>query len=154
MIDFAKIDKQTFTCLAGKGRINPHCNQFIEIGMVFDGRKPAALLAETYAWFATNQDHTRGYLKMQRVPHLARLKPNHAKYVIYRHLEHFDAVCAAWDLYPYKIEDGRVFDERTVKFDIALGTSLGYTDTDIARYLEKNYGFKTMKKGLQSNAAS
>jgi len=154
MIDFAKIDKNRFQCLASKGRINPHCNQFIEIGMVLDGRKPATLLAETYAWFATNQSHTRGYLKMQRVPHLVRLKPGHAKYVVYRYTKDFEAVCAAWDLYPYKIEDGRKFNEHTVKFDIALGTSLGYTDADIARYLEHNYGFKTMKKGLESDASS
>jgi hypothetical protein len=154
MIDFAKIDRQGFDCLAAKGRINPHGNQFLEIGMVLDGRKPAALLAETYAWFATNQDHTRGYLKMQRVPHLVRLKPNHAKYVVYRYIEDFEAVCAAWDLYPYNIEDGRVFNEQTVEFDIALGTSLGYTDADIARYLERNYGFNIVKKGLESHASS
>jgi len=114
---------------------------------VTDGKKPIAVVKEELAWLAANRYVETGYIKMKRIPKLAKRPPNMAKYAVYRYEEDFDAVSAAWDLYPYE-DRGRKFDETTVKFDIALGLALGYTDTDIAHYLKHNYSFEVLKKGL------
>ena len=150
MIDFSTISKKGFIKLARKGRLNPHGNEFNEIGMVIDGRKPAALLPKELVEHACEFRVYKGYLKWEFIPQLEHRKMFMSKCGLFRAGDHeaFQAICDAYDLYPYDLALGAILTKDTVRFDIALGRALGYTDNDVAYFLGHNYGYKKMRQGL------
>jgi len=151
MIDFSTISKTYFSKLVNKGRLNPHGNEFNEIGMVIDGRKPVALVSEDLARFACGYKVNIGYITWDFVPQLDHRTAIMAKCGLFRAKDAnpFYTLCAAYDLYPYDLTQGLVLDKKTVKFDIALGRALGYSDCDIAYFLDRNYGYKTVAEALK-----
>jgi hypothetical protein len=153
MIDFSTISRKAFKKLTRIGRLNPHCNEFTQIGMVIEGKKPVALLPEDVANYASRYRTNENYLTYELIPQLSHCGREFATCGLYRKGDRtsFVALCDAYDLYPYdlSLRRGIKLDKNTVKFDIALGRALGYADTDIAHFLGRNYGYKKMKEGLQ-----
>lgn len=145
MIDFGSLSEEEFDRYAAHGIVGPYSNDFSAIGAVLECAKPIAWVRGEVASVAVARYK---WLRMSAIPHLWHLPEKALRHAVYCKDEAFERLCRALDTYPYW---GQVYegwhtyrDINTVTFDVEVGRALGYRDVDIAAFLSRNYGYRTV----------
>jgi len=138
--DFETIDESDFDDLADQGVIGPYPNDFLCIGYVIEDRKPIAMVDEDVAQYAAMYSFKyNAGLYVSEIPNYFAKQGNHA---VYKNPVYFHDLCRALLINGTSRVHSALFQA------MELGKILGYSDADIAKYIQYNYSFKIMKNVL------